>query len=119
MRCSRRCTSASSGSPPPVPCRRPRHSPPVGPLSPVPERARAHERATDRPLLGARRDLRASLIVGFCCMLVYNANGRVISAGDAFAARYLPFAIWGHRTVLLDPIETLTSQGRERPTNWQ
>jgi hypothetical protein len=28
-------------------------------------------------------------------MLVYNANGRVISAGDAFPARYQPFAIWG------------------------
>ena len=88
-------------------------------MTPVPERARASERATGRRLLGARRDLRASLIIGFCCMLLYNANGRAISAGDAFSARYLPFAIWGHRTVLLDPIEALTSQGRERPTNWQ
>ena len=59
----------------------------------MPERARANERATGRPPLGARRDLRASLIVGFCCMLVYNANGRMISAGDAFPARYQPFAI--------------------------
>ena len=60
---------------------------------------------------------RASLIIGICCMLVYNANGRAISAGDAYPTRYLPFAIWGHGTVLLDPIETVTSQGRERPTN--
>jgi hypothetical protein len=52
-------------------------------------------------------------------MLVYNVNGREISAGDAFPTRYLRFAIWGHRTVLLEPVETLTSQGRERPTSWQ
>ena len=71
---------------------------------------------TTQPLLGTRRDLWASLIVGLLCMVVYNVNGRAISAGDAFPARYQPFAIWGHRTVLLDPIAKLTSQGRKRPT---
>jgi hypothetical protein len=71
------------------------------------------------PLLGNRLDLRASLIIGLCCMLVYNANGRSISAGDAFPARYLPFGIWRHGTVFIDPIETLVSQGRERPTSWR
>ncbi|MEO7274734.1 MAG: hypothetical protein ABIX28_23520, partial [Vicinamibacterales bacterium] len=72
-----------------------------------------------RPLLGTRRDLRVSLVIGLCCLLLYNANGRVITAGDAFAPRYLPFAIWGYRTVLLDPLETLIAQGRERPVRWQ
>ena len=67
----------------------------------------------------AARDLRASVLIGLFCILVYNANGRAISAGDAIPARYQPFAIWGHRTLLLDPIETLTSQGRERPVSWQ
>ena len=62
-------------------------------------------------------DLRVSLVIGLTCLLVYNANGRAISAGDAFAARYQPFAIWKHHTLLLDPIEALTSQGREPPTN--
>ena len=45
-------------------------------------------------------------------MLVYNTNGRAISSGDTYAARYLPFAIWGHGTLLLDPVATLTAQGR-------
>jgi hypothetical protein len=66
-------------------------------------------------LTSLRGDRRASLILGLLCMLVYWANGRVISAGDAFGARYLPFAIWGHGTVLLDPIDTLTAQGRPIP----
>ena len=65
------------------------------------------------------RDLWVSLFIGLVCMLVYNANGRAISAGDAFPARYQPFAILQHGTLLLDPIESLTSQGRERPTSWQ
>lgn len=88
-------------------------------LTPVPETVPTNKSATSRPLLGTRRDLRASLIIGLFCLLIYNANGRAISAGDAFPARYQPFAIWAYRTVLLDPIETLTSQGRPRPTSWQ
>ncbi len=67
----------------------------------------------------ARRDLWISLLIGLFCFGVYNANGRAISAGDAYPARYQPFAIWAHGTVFLDPIETVASQGRERPTDWQ
>src|SRR5262249_49683029 len=36
----------------------------------------------------------------------------------AFPARYLPFAIWRYHTVLLDPIATLTAQGRGRTAHW-
>ena len=43
-------------------------------------------------VLGGRRELRASLLIGLCCLLVYNANLRSISAGDTYPARYLPFA---------------------------
>jgi hypothetical protein len=63
------------------------------------------------------RDLRVSLIIALCCLFVYNANGRAISAGDAIPSRYLPFAILGHGTVLIDPIVALTSQGRDVPEN--
>jgi hypothetical protein len=66
------------------------------------------------PVQRFRRELRASLLVGLCCLLVYNANGRAISAGDAFPARYLPFAIWRYHSILLDPVATLTAQGRDR-----
>ncbi|HEY0510449.1 MAG TPA: hypothetical protein VGH73_01005 [Thermoanaerobaculia bacterium] len=69
-------------------------------------------------VLGGRRELRASLLVGLCCLLVYNANGRAISAGDAFPARYLPFAIWRYHSIFLDPIATLTAQGRGDRAFW-
>jgi len=65
-----------------------------------------------------RRDLRASLLIGLCCLLVYNANRRAISAGDCYPARYLPFAIWHHQTVLLDPIAPLIAQGRGDTAFW-
>lgn len=65
-----------------------------------------------------RRDLRASLLIGLCCLLVYNANRRAISAGDCFPARYLPFAIWQHQTIVLDPIAPLAAQGRGDTAFW-
>jgi hypothetical protein len=68
-------------------------------------------------LLG-RRELRASLLIGLCCLLVYNANGRAISAGDTYPTRYMPFAIWRHHTVLLDPVATITAQGRGDMAFW-
>jgi hypothetical protein len=67
---------------------------------------------------GGRRELWASVLVGLCCLLVYNANGRAISAGDTYPARYLPFAIWQHHTVLLDPIAPITAQGRGEAAFW-
>ena len=71
-----------------------------------------------QPAALGRRDLRASLLIGLCCLLIYNANLRAISAGDAFPARYLPFAIWRHHSVLLDPVATLTAQGRGDTAFW-
>ncbi len=68
--------------------------------------------------LRGRRELWASLLIGLCCLLVYNANGRAISAGDTYPARYLPFSIWRNHTVLLDPIARLTAQGRGDAPFW-
>ncbi|HEY4565531.1 MAG TPA: hypothetical protein VIJ36_21325, partial [Thermoanaerobaculia bacterium] len=68
-------------------------------------------------LLG-RRELRVSLLIGLCCLLVYNANGRAISAGDTYPTRYMPFAIWRYHTVLLDPVATITAQGRGDMAFW-
>ncbi len=65
-----------------------------------------------------RRELRASLLIGLCCLLVYNANRRAISAGDTYPARYLPFAIWQHHSLLLDPVAPLTAQGRADTAFW-
>jgi hypothetical protein len=58
-----------------------------------------------------RRDLRAGLLIGLLCLLVYNANLRQIGAGDTLPARYLPFGIWRYGSVLLDPIRELTRDG--------
>ena len=65
------------------------------------------------------RDLKVACLIALCCLVVYNANGRAIASGDTFAARYQPFALWHHNTLLLDPVEALTSQGRERTTSWE
>lgn len=64
------------------------------------------------------RELRAGLLIGLCCLLIYNANLRAISAGDTYPARYLPFAIWQHHTLLLDPIAPLVAQGRGETAFW-
>jgi hypothetical protein len=64
------------------------------------------------PFPRSRRDRWVSLLLGLLCLLVYNANLRSIPAGDTYAARYLPFGIWRYHTVLLDPILTITAQGR-------
>jgi hypothetical protein len=68
-------------------------------------------------VVDGRRELWASLLIGLCCLLVYNANGRAISAGDTYPARYLPFSIWRYHSIVLDPIAPLTAQGRE-PAFW-
>ncbi|HEV8580091.1 MAG TPA: hypothetical protein VGX68_13545 [Thermoanaerobaculia bacterium] len=62
--------------------------------------------------------LRASLLIGLCCLLVYNANRRAISAGDTYPARYLPFAIVQYHTLFLDPVASVTAQGRGNTAFW-
>ncbi|MGA2600562.1 MAG: hypothetical protein ABSH09_26650 [Bryobacteraceae bacterium] len=60
----------------------------------------------------ARGKLRASLIAGLLCFVVYTANFRSISVGDAYPARYLPFVMWRWHTVFFDPIVDVSAQGR-------
>ncbi len=80
-----------------------------GPAAPV-----AHSGAGVR-----KRDrMWASLLIGLCCLLVYNANLRSISAGDAYPARYLPFAIVQYHTIFLDPVAKVTAQGRGDTAYW-
>jgi hypothetical protein len=64
-------------------------------------------------LVRPRRDLWISLLLGLVCLLLYNANLRSISAGDTYASRYQPFGILRYHTLLLDPISSITSQGRK------
>jgi len=67
------------------------------------------------------RSLKAPLLLGLLCFLVYNANLRQIGAGDTFPARYLPLILWHDGTLALDANARLVAHGhslirpRERP----
>src|SRR5436190_15403069 len=65
-----------------------------------------------------RDGLRASVLIGLCCLLIYNANLRAISAGDTYPARYLPFAILRYHTVYFNPIVKVAAQGRGDRAYW-
>ncbi len=67
---------------------------------------------------GNRERLWTSLLIGLCCLLVYNANLRAISAGDTYPARYLPFAILQYHTIFLDPVAKVAAQGRADGAFW-
>src|SRR5947209_7622594 len=64
-----------------------------------------------------RRDATICALLGLIAFLIYNANLRSISAADSYAARYLPFSIWRHQSLVLDPIVTAVAQGRKLPTS--
>ena len=61
----------------------------------------------------SRQDRWIALLIGAFCLLIYNANMRLIGAGDSYPARYLPFGLWRYHTLRLDPIETIVSQGKK------
>ncbi|MEA2571121.1 MAG: hypothetical protein QOI24_3122 [Acidobacteriota bacterium] len=66
----------------------------------------------------SRERLRASFLIGLCCLLIYNANLRSISAGDTYPARYLPFAIVQYHTIFFEPIAKVAAQGRGDGAFW-
>lgn len=57
-----------------------------------------------------------ALALGILAFLVFNANGRLISAADTYAARHLPFSILEHQSLLLEPVSTQVALGRMPPT---
>jgi len=61
------------------------------------------------------RDAAIALLLAIVSFLVFNANGRLISAADTYAARYLPFSILRNHSVLLDPIVGSVALGRSPP----
>jgi hypothetical protein len=74
-----------------------------------PGRARVESR--DSP----PRDRRTALLLALLAFLVYNANFRLIGAGDSYPARFLPFAVLNHGTLYLDPIREVTAQRNPNP----
>ncbi len=65
-----------------------------------------------------RARLRTIILIGLCCLVVYNANLRSISAGDTYPSRYLPFAIVQYHTIVFDPIAKVAAQGRGDKAFW-
>jgi hypothetical protein len=62
-----------------------------------------------------RREIRTSLLLAVACLLIYNANLRLIGAADTYGARYLPFGILRHGSLLFDPILGFAGEGRAAP----
>ncbi len=58
-------------------------------------------------------DLKLALLLGLLAFVVFNANGRTISASDTYAARYLPFSIVQHGKLTLNAIADQVLQGRK------
>lgn len=63
----------------------------------------------------SRHQLLMAIVLGSIAFLIYNSNMRLVSSGDNYPARYLPFAIWKHGSVYLDSIARLTAQGEADP----
>ncbi|WP_418119027.1 hypothetical protein [Variovorax sp. 350MFTsu5.1] len=61
------------------------------------------------------RDIVIALLLAAVSFLIFNSNGRLISAGDTYPARYLPFSILTNHSVLLDPVARIVAQGRSLP----
>ena len=57
------------------------------------------------------RSLKAPLLLGLFCFLVYNANLRQIGAGDTLPARYQPLILWHNGTLNLDANARLVGHG--------
>jgi hypothetical protein len=69
-------------------------------------------------VVAGHRSVHTSLLIGVLCLVVYSANLRSISAGDAYPARYLPFGILRYGSLSLDPILSLVRQGRGAGAYW-
>lgn len=58
---------------------------------------------------------RAPLTYAVLAFLLYSINGRVVATGDSLPARFIPFAILGHGTVMLDPVADATRSDQPTP----
>jgi len=61
------------------------------------------------------RDVAIAVLLATMSFVIFNANGRLISAADTYAARYLPFSILRNHGVLLDPVASSVAMGRSTP----
>jgi hypothetical protein len=64
------------------------------------------------------QSVKAPILLGLCCFLVYNANLRQIGAGDTIPARYLPLILWHNGTLALDANARLVAHGHSMIPDW-
>jgi len=65
------------------------------------------------------QSLKAPILLGLCCFLVYNANLRQIGAGDTMPARYQPLILWHNGTLELDANARLVAHGHSMIPDWR
>lgn len=81
----------------------------------APRRARKRRAPAPASAKSPLPDHRTALLLALLAFLVYNANLRIVGAGDTYPARFLPFALWNHGTLHLDPIREVTAQRHPQP----
>jgi hypothetical protein len=64
---------------------------------------------------GGCRQLGAALLLTAVAFLVYNANLRLVSSGDNYPARYLPFSILKHGRLSFETLADAAAQGDAHP----
>ena len=79
----------------------------------------SHSQCPKKPLILRVRTLLAALFIGVLCFAVYNANLRLIGAGDTLPARYLPLILWHDHTLAFDANARLVAHAHpvEAPRN--
>ncbi|MFN8522318.1 MAG: hypothetical protein U0821_04340 [Chloroflexota bacterium] len=65
------------------------------------------------------RSITAPILLGLLCLLVYNANMRVIGSGDTFPARYLPLILWQQGTLGIHANARLVAHGHSTVQPWR
>jgi hypothetical protein len=78
----------------------------------------ARSPSSRRPIRFYLQTLKAPLLLGLFCFVIYNANLRRIGAGDTLPARYLPLILWHHGTLDLDADARLVAHGHSMIPDW-
>ncbi|MGH9823237.1 MAG: hypothetical protein ACREDR_08305, partial [Blastocatellia bacterium] len=65
------------------------------------------------------QSLKAPVLLGLCCFIIYNANLRQIGAGDTVPARYLPLILWHNGTLDLDANARVVAHGHSMIPPWK
>lgn len=80
-----------------------------------PSHMKTRRPAPQKPTARPPSDRRLALLLSLLALLVFNANFRLLGAEDTYPARFLPFALWNHGTLYLDPVREVTTPRNPDP----